>query len=187
VAASCLRYHLALSPFLQNNIFFSKKSFILRRIFVVLIPFLLGFLLCKMWEVVYPTSRAVELGAEDDEEEKCVFQNTFTTPVVRLCNELQSEDKTVSCKLLVLAFDRIPTTFIEAHFINNKSQIVGVVSSANIKDGCSVTNSLRQTGRSDKTCFIHSTFGSNEVLFCQCKVDVSAESCHNWANEVCIE
>ena len=137
-----------------------------------------------MWEVVYPTSRAVELGVEDVEEEKCLFKDSFTTSVVRLSNELQSEGETVSCKLLVLAFDRIPTTFIEAHFINNKSQIVGVVSSANVKERCPVSNSLRQTARSDKTCFIHSTHGSNEVLFLQCKVDVSVDSCHNWANEV---
>lgn len=137
-----------------------------------------------MWEVVYPTSRAVELDAEDDEEEKCMVQSNFTTPIVRLSHELQSDGKTVSCKLLVLAFERISTTFIEAHFLNNESQIVGLVSSGNIKEGCTVTNSLRQTASSDKTCFMHSADGSHEVLFCQCKIDVPPEACHNWANEV---
>ena len=140
-----------------------------------------------MWEVVYPTSRAVELDAEDDEEEKCMVQSNFTTPIVRLSHELQSDGKTVSCKLLVLAFERISTTFIEAHFLNNESQIVGLVSSGNIKEGCTVTNSLRQTASSDKTCFMHSADGSHEVLFCQCKIDVPPEACHNWANEVCID
>lgn len=141
-----------------------------------------------MWEVVYPSSRAVELGEEDDEEEKCVFHSNFSTPVVRMSNDLQhglhGGSNKVSCKMLVLAFERISTTFIEAHFINNESQIVGLVSSGNTKESCA--NSLRQTASSDKTCFINSAIDSNDVLFCQCKVDVSAETCHNWANEVCI-
>lgn len=138
-----------------------------------------------MWEVVYPSSRAVELGVEDDEEEKCIFQSNFSAPVVRMSNDLQhGGSNKVSCKLLVLAFERISTTFIEAHFINNESQIVGLVSTGNTKEICA--NSLRQTASSDRTCFIHSAMGSNEVLFCQCKVDVSAEACHNWAKEVCI-
>ena len=180
-------YHQALSPcsekvgksahFIFSNLLFFPNPLLLPALF----------LSWKMWEVVYPTSRAVELGAEDDEEEKCIFQNHFTTPIVRMSNELQNKDKTVFCKLLVLAFDRIPTTFIEAHFINNESQIVGLVSSGNIKEGDVVANSLQQTAISDKTCFIHSANGSNEVLFCQSKVDVPTEACHNWANEVSIE
>ena len=138
-----------------------------------------------MWEVVYPSSRTVELGAEDEEEEKCVFQSNFSTPVVRMSNDLQhGSSNKVSCKMLVLAFERISTTFIEAHFINNESQIAGLVSTGNTKK--SYANSLRQTASSDRTCFIHSAMDSNEVLFCQCKVDVSAEACHNWAKEVCI-
>jgi hypothetical protein len=34
---------------------------------------------------------------------------------------------------------------------------------------------------------MHSADGSHEVLFCQCKIDVPPEACHNWANEVCID
>ena len=137
-----------------------------------------------MWEVVYPTSRAVELGAEDDEEDKCLVQSNISPPVVCISNDLKNSGKTVKCKLLVMAFERIPTTFIEANFINSESQIVGLVSSGNLKEGCIVMNSLRQTNISDKTCFIHSAIGLKEVLFCQCKVDISAEACHSWANEV---
>ncbi|XP_028411457.1 proteasome assembly chaperone 1-like [Dendronephthya gigantea] len=135
-----------------------------------------------MWEVVDPSSRAVELGAEDEEEEKCVCQSKSSKPVLRLSNEVQDCDKKVSCQLLVLAFERIPTSFIQAHFMNSDTRIVGVVSSG--KERCHVNNSLLQTASSDKTCFIHSTTGPNKVLFCQCKVDILPEACHNWANEV---
>lgn len=134
-----------------------------------------------MWEVVYPTSRAVELDAEDDEEQQCLFESSFINPVVRLSNELQNASKPVSCELLVFALERISTAFVEAHFICGKNATVGLVSGGKLKQSCNIANSLRQTASSDKTCFI---YGSKDVLFCQCKVEVSADACHNWAKEV---
>lgn len=146
-----------------------------------------------MWEVVYPTSRAVELDEEDDEDYKHDFDSHLAAPVVRLsrCSTHKSANEkhnsTNACKLLVFAFGPIATTFIEAHFFDLDTQIVGLVSGAKKEKDF---NSLLQTTRSDKTCFIHLSniaekeASPNEVLFCQSKVECPAAGCHNWAKEV---
>lgn len=141
-----------------------------------------------MWEVVYPTSRAVELGEEDEEEDRQMFGSRSASPVVRLsrCLKTKENSSTVSCKLLVLAFGRIATTFVEAHFLNSDSMIVGVVACGKKEKDL---NSLLQTAPSDKTCFIYSSISaqesrSSEVLFCQSKVEYPAECCHDWAKEI---
>ena len=145
-----------------------------------------------MWEVVYPTSRAVELDEEDEEEDKHVFDDHLVTPLVRLSRSCLlnsfTKDKhfTASCKLLVFAFGRVATTFVEAHFLNSDTPIVGLVSGGKKE---TELNSLSQTSPSDKTCFIHSSIcekgGSRkEVLFCQSKIEYPAKCCHDWAKEV---
>ena len=141
-----------------------------------------------MWEVVYPTSRAVELDEEDEEEDRYVFDSHLTSPVVRLSRFLETKEGSspFACKLFVIAFGRIATTFIEAHFLNADTQIVGLVAGGKKERDL---NTLLQTGSSDKTCFIHSsiaTIGSRqtEVLFCQSKVEYPAECSHGWAKEV---
>ena len=135
-----------------------------------------------MWEVVYPHSRAVDLDTEDDEftDQK----NRSSRPIVHLSRKFQN-DSSLSCALLVMAFDRIPTTFIEANFINKDSDIVGVVSSGVCKDEI-IWNSLKQTSNLDKTCFIYSATNNREILLCQCKVKVSEEISHDWVKEVSI-
>ena len=141
-----------------------------------------------MCEIVYPTSRAVELDEDDEEERTTSFVSPVTPPIVRLSPTLHttfSRQEGVSCKLLLVAFGRIATTFIEGYFLHSDTQIVGVVIGGKKEKD---VNSVLQTEPSDKTCFIHSsgTHGKNpnEVLFCQSKVDYPAVNCHDWPKEI---
>lgn len=139
-----------------------------------------------VWELRLPSSRAVD---EDDDEEDEITEEREQeiSPLIlwspKITESLKGcQEKVVKCSTLVLGFDKVASTFLEAHFLcGNNSEIIGVVSrKGNEKDFSAIVNSKNV----EKVSFLYHLKKNQDVVFCRCPSHVEENVSFLWSKKV---
>ncbi|XP_031553110.1 proteasome assembly chaperone 1-like [Actinia tenebrosa] len=139
-----------------------------------------------VWELRFPSSRAVD---EDDDEEDEITEEKERqiSPLIlwspKITESLKDcQENVVKCSTLVLGFDKVASTFLEAHFLcGSNSEIIGAVSRKdNEKDFSSVVKSTNV----EKVSFLYRLKKNDDVIFCKCPSHVEENVAFLWSRKV---
>ena len=140
-----------------------------------------------VWEVKFPSSRAVyDEDDEEDNEESSALEEYSKALTFHWAPKLAESSQAPSprkCPLLVLALGEVATTFLEAHFLSAGNKIVACITSkkekeTNFEKLCSASKSP------DASCLYRLTSGHDESVICQCGTPVPQEKAFHWTEKV---
>ena len=139
-----------------------------------------------VWEVKFPSSRAVYDEEEEEDEESFVLEEYSKAFTFQWAPHLVESSQTPSreCPLLVVALGDVATTFIEAHFLAAGNEIMACMTSRkeneiNFEKLCSAKKSA------DTSCLHRlTTSGHEESVLCQCRTPVPQEKAFHWTEKV---
>lgn len=139
-----------------------------------------------IWELRLPSSRAVD---EDDDEEDEITEEKEQeiSPVIlwspKITEKLKGcREKVVNCSTLVLGFEKVASTFLEANFLcGNNSEVIGVVSQ---KDNQKDLSAIVKSKNVEKVSFLYYLKKNEDVIFCQCSSHVEENVSFLWSKKV---
>ena len=140
-----------------------------------------------VWEVKFPSSRAVYDDEDDEEEDPSMLEEYSKAIAFHWAPHIVGSSQTPSlsaCPLLVLAVGEVATTFLEAHFLTAGSEIVACITSK--KDSDINFENLCSTTKSADGSFLYqlTSTGHDESVFCQCRNPVPQEKAFHWTEKV---
>ena len=153
----------------------------------------LGTIIIKMaaafgvWEVRFPSSRAV-YDDDDEDEETCTSEDDSRNFHFHWAPHLKRDQKSspTESPLMVLAIGEVATTFVEAHFLSAGSEILACLTS---KKGSELEfDKLCNKFKSGDTCCLHRlTTNHDDSVFFQCRTPVRQEKAFHWTEKVRME
>ena len=142
-----------------------------------------------VWEVRFPSSRAVYDDEDEDDEESSTLEDHSRNLQFHWTPHLVKGDQKLpptECPLLVLAIGEVATTFVEAHFLSAGSEIVACLTSK--KENEVHFEKLCSLSKSGDTCCLHRlTTSHDDSVFCQCRTPVNQEKAFHWTEKVRIK
>ncbi|XP_068755553.1 proteasome assembly chaperone 1-like isoform X2 [Montipora capricornis] len=138
-----------------------------------------------VWEVRFPSSRAVYDDDEVEDEDPSILEEYSKSIVFHWAPDVSESFQTSlprECPLLVLAFGEVAATFLEAHLLKAESKILACISSRkenepNFENLCAVTKSAANS------CLYRAS-GHNEAVICHCRNPVPPERAFHWTEKV---
>lgn len=140
-----------------------------------------------VWEVRFPSSRAVYDEDDEEDEEPCTLEDHSGTLNFHWAPHIVKRDQKptpTECPLLVLAIGEVATTFVEAHYLSAGSEIVACLTSkkeneVNFEKLCSIPKS------SDTCCLYRlTTTHDDSAVLCQCRTPVPQDKAFHWTEKV---
>ena len=140
-----------------------------------------------VWEVRFPSSRAVYDEDDEEEEEPSALEDHSRTLHFSWAPHIVKIDKKptpTECPLLVLAIGEVATTFVEAHYLSAGSEIVACLTSR--KENELNFQKLRSMSKSSDTCCLHrlTTTHDDSAVLCQCRTPVPQDKTFHWTEKV---
>ncbi|XP_068698409.1 proteasome assembly chaperone 1-like isoform X1 [Montipora foliosa] len=138
-----------------------------------------------VWEVRFPSSRAVYDDDEDEDEDPSILEEYSKSIVFHWAPDVSESFQTSlprECPLLVLAFGEVAATFLEAHLLKAESKILACISprkenEPNFENLCVVTKSAANS------CLYRAS-GHNEAVICHCRNPVPPERAFHWTEKL---
>lgn len=139
-----------------------------------------------VWEVKFPSSRAVYDEEDDEEEELSTLENESESAEFHWRPwDVDQKPLPSHCSLLVLAIGEVAATFVEAHYLSAGSEIVAYISSKksdeiDFKKFCSPLKS------GETSCLYRLTtqHDDDSAVLCQCPTPVPQEKAFHWTEKL---
>lgn len=140
-----------------------------------------------VWEVKFPSSRAVYDEDDEDDEDSSLLEDYSKSVSFYWAPHVEESPQTPSpreCRLLVLALGEVATTFLQAHFLTAGSEVVACITSR--KDTDTNFEKLSFSSKSADVSVLHrlTTTDLNESAICQCRNPVPQEKAFHWTEKV---
>ena len=138
-----------------------------------------------VWEVRFPSSRAVYDEDEEEDEETSTSEDHSRNLDFHWAPHLKRDQNSspTECALMVLAIGEVATTFVEAHYLSTGSEIVACLTSkkGNELDFGKLCNKFK----SGDTCCLHRLkTNHDDSVFFQCRMPVPQEKAFHWTEKV---
>ena len=137
-----------------------------------------------VWEVQFPSSRAVYDEDDDEDEELSSSEDDSKSSEFHWKpRNVDQKPVPIHCPLLVLAIGEVATTFVEAHYLSAGSEIVACIASkkeneVDFEKLCSPSKSA------DTSCLYRLTTRHDDSVLCQCRTPVPQEKAFHWTEKV---
>ena len=138
-----------------------------------------------VWEVRFPSSRAVYDEDDEEDEETSTSEDHSKNLDFHWAPHLKRDQNSspTECALMVLAIGEVATTFVEAHYLSAGSEIVACLTS---KKGHELDfEKLCNKFKSGDTCCLHRLkTNRDDSVFFQCRMPVPQEKAFHWTEKV---
>lgn len=138
-----------------------------------------------VWEVRFPSSRAVYDEEDEEDEETSTSEDDSRNLNFYWAPNPKGDQKSslTECPLMVLAIGEVATTFVEAHYLSAGSEIVACLTS---KKGKEIEfEKLCNKFKSGDTCCLHQLpTNHDDSVFLQCRTPVAQEKAFHWTEKV---
>ena len=139
-----------------------------------------------VWEVKFPSSRAVYDEEDEEDEELSTSENELKISEFHwISRNINQKPSPSHCSLLVLAIGEVGTTFVEAHYLSAGSEIVACIST-NKRNEIDFEN-FCSPSKSDETSRLYrlkTPHDNDSAVLCQCPTPVSQEKAFQWNEKV---
>lgn len=140
-----------------------------------------------IWELNLPSSRAVDLDEEDEDDEVTPEKELEFTPAcfwsTKFAKSLKdTSSNALDCSTLSLSYGKVPSTFLEAHYLSgNNSEVVGVITEMKeFHDFESVTGSKHK----EKNGLFYRLTDNEKCMILQCQTHVDERKAVFWTKKV---
>lgn len=139
-----------------------------------------------VWEVKFPSSRAV-YDEDDEEDDDPSVVEEYSKGLAFHWEPHLTESSQAKCPLLVLSLGEVATAFLEAHYLSGGNKIVACITSK--EENETDFEKLCTGSKSDDTnCLYQLTkSGHDKSVICQCRTPVPQEKAFHWTEKVSLQ
>ena len=134
-----------------------------------------------LWEVNFPSSRAVDFDDDDDEEDtERQAEPLFFEWSPSMQKEL-GDSSSFNCSLLIVGVDEVASTFLEAHYLTAPNDTVGLLTAIKVEGDFATT---AKSSHVNKGGVLHRLTENPSVVVCLVNGHVPQEKAFSWTEKV---